>query len=117
MEALLKFGAGLERERDAHLLVHCHMGISRSTSSTALLVAQSAPAMPPAAIFSELRKIRPQIWPNLRIIEMGDKRLGRDGTMVTALRDLYRSQIERDPNWVAEMRAEGRGREINLAYS
>lgn len=117
VEALLKFGAGLERERDAHLLVHCHMGISRSTSSTALLVAQSAPAMPPAAIFSELRKIRPQIWPNLRIIEMGDKRLGRDGTMVTALRDLYRSQIERDPNWVAEMRAEGRGREINLAYS
>ncbi len=117
VDALLKFGAGLEREPDAHLLVHCHMGISRSTSSTALLVAQAAPDMAPAEIFAELLKIRPQIWPNLRIIEMGDKKLGRNGTMVAALRDLYRLRIEQEPNWVAEMRAEGRGREINLAYS
>jgi predicted protein tyrosine phosphatase len=117
VDALLAFGAGLEREPDAHLLVHCHMGISRSTSSTALLVAQAAPAMEPGEIFTELLKIRPQIWPNLRIIEMGDAKLGRNGTMISALRTLYRTQIERDPNWVTEMRAEGRGREINLAYS
>jgi len=117
VEALLAFGAGLEQEPEAHLLVHCHMGISRSTSSTALLVAQAAPKMAPSEIFSVLHEIRPQIWPNLRIIEMGDKKLGRNGTMISALRDLYRLQIERDPNWVQEMRAEGRGREINLAYS
>ncbi len=117
VEALLKFGAGLEREPDAHLLVHCHMGISRSTSSTALLVAQAAPQMPPAEIFTELHKIRPQIWPNLRIIEMGDKLLNRNGTLLAALRELYRAQIERDPSWVPNMRAEGRGREINHAYT
>ncbi len=117
VEALLAFGAGLENEAEAHLLVHCHMGISRSTASTALLVAQAAPGMAPAEIFAELRKIRPQIWPNLRIIEMGDQKLGRNGTMTSALRELYRGQIERDPNWVAEMRTLGRGREINLAYS
>jgi predicted protein tyrosine phosphatase len=117
VDALLAFGAGLESEPDAHLLVHCHMGISRSTASTALLVAQAAPDMAPAEIFAELHKIRPQIWPNLRIIEMGDKKLGRNGTIIAALRDLYRAQIEHDPNWVADMRAEGRGREINLAYS
>ncbi|WP_298263763.1 tyrosine phosphatase family protein [Acidocella sp.] len=117
VEALLKFGAGLERVTEAHLLVHCHMGISRSTASTALLVAQAAPAMPPDEIFAALHKIRPQIWPNLRIIEMGDEKLGRNGTMVAALRQLYRRQIEADPNWVSEMRAGGRGREINLAYS
>jgi predicted protein tyrosine phosphatase len=117
VEQLLAFGAGLESEADAHLLVHCHMGISRSTASTTLLVAQAAPAMPPATIFAELLKIRPQIWPNLRLIEMGDEKLRRNGALVAALRDLYRTQIERDPNWVAEIRAEGRGREINLAYS
>ncbi|HYP63931.1 MAG TPA: protein-tyrosine-phosphatase, partial [Acidocella sp.] len=61
--------------------------------------------------------IRPQIWPNLRIVEIGDAKLGRGGTMVAALRNLYRTQIERDPNWVDEIRAEGRGREINLAFS
>jgi predicted protein tyrosine phosphatase len=117
VDALLEFGAGLGNEPDAHLLVHCHMGISRSTASTTLLIAQAAPAMAPAEIFAELHKLRPQIWPNLRIIEMGDKKLGRDGAIVAALRDLYRAQIERDPKWVAEIRAEGRGREINLAYS
>ena len=117
VEALLAFGAGLEKEPNAHLLVHCHMGISRSTASTALLVAQAAPDMAPENIFNELLKIRPQIWPNLRIIEMGDARLGRNGTMVAALRNLYRTQIEHDPSWVSEIRAEGRGREINLAYS
>jgi predicted protein tyrosine phosphatase len=117
VEQLLAFGAGLEREPGAHLLVHCHMGISRSTASTALLVAQAAPAMPAEDIFNELLKIRPQIWPNLRIVEIGDAKLGRGGTMVAALRNLYRTQIERDPNWVDEIRAEGRGREINLAFS
>ena len=117
VEALLAFGAGLEQAPDAHLLVHCHMGISRSTASTALLVAQAAPAMAAADIFAELLKIRPQIWPNLRIIEMGDAKLGRGGALVAALRGLYRTQIERDPRWVDEIRAGGRGREINLAYS
>ena len=117
VEALLAFGAGLESEPAAHLLVHCHMGISRSTASTALLVAQAAPSMAADDIFAELHKIRPQIWPNLRIIEMGDEKLGRNGTLVAALRNLYRTQIERDPKWVDEIRAGGRGREINLAYS
>ena len=113
VEQVLEFGADLAA--DAHLLVHCHMGISRSTASTALLVAQAAPEMPAEDIFNELLKIRPQIWPNLRIIEMGDAKLGRGGTMISALRNLYRIQIERNPNWIDEIRGEGRGREINLA--
>ena len=117
VEALLGFGRALDAEPAAHLLVHCHMGISRSTASTALLVAQKCPGAAANDIFNELLKIRPQIWPNLRLIEMGDKMLGRNGAMIAGLRNLYRTQIERDPNWVAEMRAEGRGREINLAYS
>ena len=113
VEQLLGFGAGLKP--DAHLLVHCHMGISRSTASTALLVAQAAPGMEAADIFSALRQIRPQIWPNLRIIEMGDEKLGRGGSLVAALRDLYRTQIELDASWVELIRAEGRGREVDLA--
>lgn len=117
VEQLLAFGAGLQAEPEAHLLVHCHMGISRSTASTALLVAQAAPEMAAGEIFGTLLQLRPQLWPNLRIVEMGDEKLGRGGTLIAALRDLYRGQIERDPRWVSEMRAGGRGREINLAYS
>lgn len=114
VDQVLEFGADLAA--DAHLLVHCHMGISRSTASTALLVAQAAPEMAAEDIFGELLKIRPQIWPNLRIVEMGDERLGRGGSMVAAVRNLYRTQIERDPKWVDEIRGEGRAREINLAF-
>ena len=117
VDALLAFGAGLESEPGANLLVHCHMGISRSTASTALLVAQAAPAMGADEIFAGLLAIRPQIWPNLRIIEIGDQKLGRGGALVAGVRKLYRRQIEHDPKWIEEIRAGGRGREINLAFS
>ena len=41
--------------------------------------------------------------------------LRRDGSLVAALRDLYRTQIELDASWVELIRAEGRGREVDLA--
>jgi predicted protein tyrosine phosphatase len=42
---LLAFGHGLIREpsQGAHLVVHCHAGISRSTASLALILAQALP--------------------------------------------------------------------------
>ncbi len=117
IEALLGFGRSLDAEAGAHLLVHCHMGISRSTASTALLLAQKCPAAPADEIFTQLLALRPQIWPNLRMLEMGDQILGRQGALVAGAAKLYRVQIERDPQWIDEMRAHGRSREIDLAYS
>jgi predicted protein tyrosine phosphatase len=49
VDAILAFGRTLQTER-ASLLVHCHAGISRSTASMALLIAQAAPDMPPADV-------------------------------------------------------------------
>ena len=45
---LLTFGRGLldEPRADAHLLVHCHAGVSRSTASMALILAQTLPDVP-----------------------------------------------------------------------
>src|SRR5579859_4167722 len=68
--ALLSFGRDLMREPHAHLLVHCHMGISRSTASMALILAQARPDRPASEAMAEVRRIRPRIWPNLRIIEL-----------------------------------------------
>lgn len=113
IEALLAFGAGLEYEPDAHLLVHCHMGISRSTAAAALLLAQAAPQLPADDLFNHLLAMRAQTWPNLRIIELGDEILGRNGTLVAGVRNLYITQLERDANWAHA----GRAREIRLAYS
>jgi predicted protein tyrosine phosphatase len=113
--ALLRFGQDLMREPDAHLLVHCHMGISRSTASMALILAQARPDRPAAEALAEVRRIRSRIWPNLRVMELGDALLGRGGTLVAAAVARYRHVLERRPEMALAMRQLGRGREIEAA--
>jgi len=117
VDELLAFGRDLDREEGAHLLVHCHAGISRSSASMALLVAQALPDVHAAAIFAELLRIRPKIWPNLRIIEMGDAALGRGGALVAAVPRIYRHQIDLRPQLAEVFRATGRGREVDAALA
>ncbi len=112
---LLAFGRGLDRQPAAHLLVHCHAGISRSSAALALLMAQAAPATPADAIFAEILQIRPKIWPNLRILELGDAALGRDGALIEAAKTIYRWQLGQRPQLAAEFRAGGRAREVEAA--
>jgi predicted protein tyrosine phosphatase len=97
--ALLAFGRDLQAEarEDAHLLVHCHAGISRSSASMTLILAQALPAASAEAVLGEVVRIREKAWPNLRMIEMGDAMLGRGGALVRAAHDLYRRQLERRP--------------------
>lgn len=118
VQELLRFGRDLEVEpaRDAHLLVHCHAGISRSSASMALLIAQALPAVSGAVIFLEILRIRPQIWPNLRIVELGDNLLGRNNDLVTAAHGVYRTQLQQRPELAPEFRAGHRGREVDAAY-
>nr|WP_294554074.1 protein-tyrosine-phosphatase [uncultured Rhodopila sp.] len=112
---LLAFGARLDREPGAHLLVHCHAGVSRSSASMALLIAQAVPAQPGEAIFAEIMRIRPQIWPNLRIVELGDQALGRNGDLIAAAHRVYRLQLGKRPELAAAFRLGGRGREVEAA--
>ena len=117
IEQLLAFGRGLGREpaTEAHLLVHCHAGVSRSSASMALLIAQAMPDRAGEAIFADILQIRPQIWPNLRIVEMGDRALGRNGDLIEAVRAVYRLQISRKPHLVEQFRSGGRAREVKAA--
>jgi predicted protein tyrosine phosphatase len=119
IEQLLAFGHDLSREtrRGAHLLVHCHAGISRSSASMALLLAQAMPDRSGEAIFTEILRIRPQIWPNLRIIELGDHALGRRGDLIAAAQGVYRRQIGRDPRLIEQFRSGGRAREVEAALN
>ncbi len=115
--ALLRFGRDIMREPEAHLLVHCHMGISRSTASMALILAQARPDRPALEALAEVRRIRSRIWPNLRVIELGDELLGRGGELVAAAIARYRHVTERRPD-VAQMMTEmGRGREVRAAQA
>jgi len=116
VQALLAFGRELveeARERpDTHLLVHCHAGISRSTASMALILAQARPDRPPADALAEVVRIRPVAWPNLRLIEIGDGMLGLDGRLVAAARDRYAEMVKADSARIDFYRRHNRGREL-----
>jgi predicted protein tyrosine phosphatase len=114
VEALVAFGEEFDMAGEAlrHLLVHCHAGISRSTAALATLLARHTPVGDEPLIFARLRRIRPQAWPNSRMIGFADEILGRDGRLVAALRDHYRLQAMALPTFVSELRRVGRGAEI-----
>jgi predicted protein tyrosine phosphatase len=115
--ALLQFGRDLLREPQTHLLVHCHMGISRSSAAMALILAQARPDRPALEALAEVRRIRPRIWPNLRVIELGDELLGRDGALVDAAIARYRHVVELKPEVGKMMTDMGRGREVQAAIA
>ncbi len=119
VESILALGRGLlaEPAPSAHLLVHCHAGISRSTASMALILAQALPEQPADAILMLVHGIREKAWPNLRLIELGDAALDRNGTLIAATHALHRLQIERRPHIAEFMELGGRGREVAAARS
>lgn len=114
VDLLLAFGRDLLAEpgRAGHLLVHCHAGISRSTASMLLLLAQACPGYPETAIMGEILRIRPKAWPNLRIVKFGDSLLKRDGALIEAARDAYAKQLAQRPELASYFREIGRGEEL-----
>jgi predicted protein tyrosine phosphatase len=110
---LLEFGRALPSEGRVELLVHCHAGVSRSTAAAILLLAQREPARDPHDIVAEIVRRRPQAWPNLKIIELGDRLLQREGALVEAARRHYRQSAAAHPGLAEQRRAEGRGREVD----
>lgn len=114
VEAVLDLGRDLMAEPEAcrHLLVHCHMGISRSTAALTMLLAQARPDRPAADAVAAVAAIREKTWPNLRMIELADALLGRDGELVAAVRERHRYVGLRRPEVVQYMRDNGRGREV-----
>jgi predicted protein tyrosine phosphatase len=114
---LLEFGRELDTAPGSHLLVHCHAGISRSTAATALILAQAAPERSAADAFQAIVRLRPRAWPNLRILEFGDRLLARDGELVAAAAAVYRGVLDREPSFAEAMIEGGRGREVMAAHS
>lgn len=112
--ALLGFAAAL-RAAPSHLLVHCQKGLSRSTASLALVLAQARPDLPAREIIAETVRLRPRAWPNLRIIELGDALLGRDGSLIAAVARWYRVRIAAQPRLAEAMIEMGRARELLCA--
>ena len=119
VRAVLQFGEDVAQnptsKAEGHLLVHCHMGVSRSTAAMATLMLQSEPEESEDRIMERLAEIRPQAWPNSLMIGFADDLLSRNGRLVDALRRHYGRQVQRDPKMARLMRELGRGREVEMA--
>ncbi|MBV8458570.1 MAG: protein-tyrosine-phosphatase [Acetobacteraceae bacterium] len=104
-----------ESREQAHLLVHCHAGVSRSTASMLLVLAQACPKLPPQGLADMLIRIREKAWPNLRMVTFGDDALRRRGTLIEAAAQVYRYQLSVRPQLAETMTQNGRWREVQLA--
>jgi len=118
VDLLLAFGRNAADTQDrsgAHLLVHCHAGVSRSTAAAILILAQRYADRPADEALAEVARVRPRAWPNLRMLELGDAALGRKGEIVAAAGAQYRRVLAREPQLAEAMIGGGRGREVAAA--
>ncbi|HWL71748.1 MAG TPA: protein-tyrosine phosphatase family protein [Geminicoccus sp.] len=119
VQDILRFGAELAESRtgrtEGHLLVHCHMGVSRSTAAMLTLMAQNRPDEDADHLFERLREIRPQAWPNSRMVRFADEALDRRGRLTEALTRHYAHQLRAQPRFQEWMTQLGRQRELEMA--
>lgn len=119
LRALLDFGRDLATEppEEGHLLVHCHMGISRSTAAMTLILAQARPDLSAADALAEVVRIRPRAWPNLRMLEMGGALLGCREPLLAALQQHYKRAAVGKPEWIRFLMENHRGREVDFMHA
>lgn len=115
MAAALEFGRTLPARDPAHLLIHCHMGVSRSTAAAIALLLQAHPGLDEDAAVAHIHALRPRAWPNSLMIRHADALLGREGRLLAAVGRLYRRQLEANPRFAEPLRTGGRLAEVEMA--
>ena len=111
--AILAFGRDLDGA--AHVLVHCHYGLSRSTAALLMLFAHGEPGIAADTLVERLHALREPAWPNARMIGFADDALGRGGTLSEAVRRLHALQLQVRPHLGDLLRGLGRGTEVDAA--
>ncbi|WP_419910459.1 tyrosine phosphatase family protein [Hoeflea sp.] len=74
-----------EWDRSAPLLIHCWMGISRSTAAAYIVALALEPARNETELAQELRRRSPSATPNRRLVQLADTALDRGGRMIEAI--------------------------------
>lgn len=77
-------------DRSAPLLIHCWMGVSRSPAAAVIASLAVNPEQNEFELAKRLRQVAPHATPNTRLIEFGDRILGRDGRLVAAIKSIGR---------------------------
>jgi predicted protein tyrosine phosphatase len=77
-------------DRRSPLVVHCFAGVSRSTAGAYASVCALNPHRDERSIANALRRASPTATPNILIVSLADRLLGRDGRMVDAIKRIGR---------------------------
>jgi len=80
---LLRFVRSWDRANP--LVVHCYAGISRSTAGAFVTACALNPRRDELTVARALRAASPTATPNIRIVSLADRMLGRQGRMVAAI--------------------------------
>jgi predicted protein tyrosine phosphatase len=83
VKSILQFTAAVEPP--ARLLVHCAMGISRSTAIALATLCHHAGRGYEVECYVALKRLRPSACPNPLIVHFADDILGRKGAIIQAL--------------------------------
>lgn len=83
---LVAFVRGWDRAKP--LVVHCYAGISRSTAGAFVTACALNPQRDERAIARALRHASATASPNLRIVTIADRVLGRQGRMIEAIESI-----------------------------
>lgn len=72
-------------DQSAPLLIHCWMGVSRSPAAALIAALSVSPELDEQDLANRLRAASPQATPNVRLVEIGDRVLGRGGRLAAAV--------------------------------
>src|SRR5262245_46776610 len=79
-------------QRAKPLIIHCYAGISRSTAGAFVAACALNPQRDELSIAQALRQASATATPNLRIVSLADRVLGREGRMRTAIEMIGQGQ-------------------------
>ncbi|EWY36644.1 hypothetical protein N825_25835 [Skermanella stibiiresistens SB22] len=111
---ILSLGEELLAEKADQLLIHCHAGVSRSTATAVILMAQNNPGRE-SDVFRELTRVRPRSWPNSLMVGIADEILGRSGALVRELRAHHAKVAAAYPDLAEQIGRHGRAHELPTA--
>lgn len=79
-------------DQTAALVIHCWMGVSRSTAGAYITQCALMPDRDEYELAKALRAASPEATPNMRLIQFGDELLGRDRRMIRAIDEIGRGE-------------------------
>ncbi|WP_117194227.1 tyrosine phosphatase family protein [Rhizobium terrae] len=77
-------------DQTAPIVIHCWMGVSRSPAAAVIAALSLNPEEDDDALAARLRQVAPHATPNTRLIEIGDRLLGRGGRLTAAIKGIGR---------------------------